>query len=191
MTSTYACPKCKIVFKYPSLLKTHFRKVYHCLLIEDEIENFFNTYDCLLCKKKFKNSKSLNRHCKETICGKKQNLQISSQSQTNTNTNTNTTNDNDTLNYIYLIEKFDVNNKEYIYKFDRTNQEGSESLIETIDETKLLLMIYVDNSSIVEQNILNILNTSENIKQCSFDNKHFICNDKKIIKNIIIKNIIF
>jgi hypothetical protein len=187
MASTYSCPKCKIVFKYPSLLKTHFRNVYHCLLIEDEIEKFFNTYDCLLCKKKFKNSKSLNRHCKETICGKKQNLQISSQSQNN-----NTTNDNDTLNYIYLIEKFDVNNKEYIYKFDRTNQEGSESLIETIDETKLLLMIHVNDSDsdIVEQNILNILNTSENIKQCSFDNKHFICNDKKIIKNIIIKNII-
>ena len=69
-----------------------------------------------------------------------------------------------------------------------TNQEGSESLIETIDETKLLLMIYVDNSHIIEQNILNILNNSENIKQCSFDHKHFICNDKNFIKNIIIKN---
>lgn len=188
MSNSYCCPKCKIVFKYPSLLKTHFRKAFHCLLIEDEIEKFFNTHDCLLCKKKFKNSKSLNRHRKETICGKKQNLQISSQTQNNNNNNT--TNDNNTLNYIYLIEKFDVNNKEYIYKFDRTNQEGSELLFETIDETKLVLMIYVDNSHIVEQNILNILNTSENIKQCTFNNKHFICNDKKIIKNIIIKNII-
>jgi hypothetical protein len=79
MTTQYSCPKCKIVFKYPSLLKTHFRKSYHCLLTEDEIEKFFkinNTYECLICKKKYNNLKTFTRHSKETICSKKQNPQL-------------------------------------------------------------------------------------------------------------------
>ena len=75
MSKEHCCPKCKIIFKYPSLLKTHFRKAYHCLLTEDEIETFFkinNTFECLICKKKYNNIKSLNRHSKETICSKRQ-----------------------------------------------------------------------------------------------------------------------
>ena len=61
---------------------------------------------------------------------------------------------NDTINnditsfkYIYLIEKFDVNNKEYIYKFGKTNREYSKRLKEHGDEAKLLLILDVDNCS--------------------------------------------
>ena len=82
MSNKYTCPKCNIVFKYPSLLKTHFRKAYHCLIPEDEITKFFNLnniYKCSKCNKELPNIKSFNRHSKETICGKSQLLQNSSQ----------------------------------------------------------------------------------------------------------------
>ena len=89
MSKEHCCPKCKIIFKYPSLLKTHFRKAYHCLLTEDEIETFFkinNTYECLICKKKYNNIKTLTRHSKETICSKRQTPQsIKSTNSTNSN----------------------------------------------------------------------------------------------------------
>jgi len=39
------CPKCNHEFKFPSLLKIHFRNVYHCLLSEDEIIKYFNRYN--------------------------------------------------------------------------------------------------------------------------------------------------
>ena len=240
MSKYYCCPKCKIAFKYPSLLKTHFRKVYHCLLTEEEIEKFFISYDCLLCKKNFKNIKALNRHSKETICGKSQTLQITSSDTTNNNllasltskelkqisniinkkllTNNpilttsitniepeiivNTDNNNTSIinnetinnditqfNYIYLIEKFDVNNKEYIYKFGKTNRECSKRLKEHGDEAKLLFIIDVVNCNVIEKKILTILRNTVNIKQCTFGNEYFLCNDKEYIKNIIFKNI--
>jgi hypothetical protein len=240
MSKQYCCPKCNIIFKYPSLLKTHFRKAYHCLLVEEEIEKFFISHDCLLCKKKFKNIKALNRHCKETVCGKSQTLQINS-SDTNSknlldsltskelkqisniinkklltnipslptsitnienaiiinNDNNNSTYDNDdndnnditNFNYVYLIEKFNVNSKEYIYKFGKTNRECSKRLKEHGDEAKVLLIIDVDNCNLVEKKILNILRNTINIKQCDFGNEYFLCNDKEYIKTIILKNI--
>jgi hypothetical protein len=91
--------------------------------------------------------------------------------------------------YVYLIEKFDVNNKEYIYKFGKTNRECSKRLKEHGNESKVLLIIDVDNCNLVERHILNILRHTENIKQCVFGNEYFICNDKKYIINIILKNI--
>ena len=75
------CPKCNHKFKYPSLLKIHFRNVYHCLLDEDQIKNFFtnpsnpsnpnvNTNTYRKCSKEFNTIKALKRHNKETQCGK-------------------------------------------------------------------------------------------------------------------------
>ena len=78
------CPKCLHVYKYPHMLKHHFESTYHCKKNTDEINEFFilnklntsnNTHECLICKKKYNNIKALNRHSKETICGKRQNLQ--------------------------------------------------------------------------------------------------------------------
>jgi len=65
-----SCPKCKITFKYKSLLKTHFSKAYHCILSKEEIDKFFNIdmYKCINCKKHFTNLKSYTRHKKETKC---------------------------------------------------------------------------------------------------------------------------
>lgn len=69
------CPNCKYEFKFPSLLKVHFRKSYHCLLSEDKIDDFF--YKCSLsdkqcnkCNKNFTNRQALLRHNRETKCSK-------------------------------------------------------------------------------------------------------------------------
>lgn len=71
------CPKCKYEFKYPSLLKSHFRKAYHCLIPEEEIATFFNDEikndkQCQKCKKIFCQISALSRHHRETKCGKSQ-----------------------------------------------------------------------------------------------------------------------
>jgi hypothetical protein len=65
-----SCPKCKITFKYKSLLKTHFSKAYHCILSKEDIDKFFkiDMYKCTHCKKDFTNLKSYTRHKKETKC---------------------------------------------------------------------------------------------------------------------------
>lgn len=188
------CPKCLTVYKYSHMLKQHFTNTYHCKKTTDEIKEFFilnkvkknnDLYKCSKCIKDFPNIKSLKRHSKETVCGKSKITQISSISITSNDTIKDTTN----YNYIYLIEKFDVNNKEYIYKFGKTNRECSKRLKEHGDEAKVLLIIDVDNCNLVERHILNILSNTENIKKCGFGNEYFICNDKKYIINIILKNI--
>jgi len=82
-SSDRICPNCKYEFKYPSLLKAHFRKAYHCLLSEEAITLFFNDKisipnkqinKCQKCKTQFKNRQAYIRHHKETKCGKSQNL---------------------------------------------------------------------------------------------------------------------
>ena len=67
------CPKCNSEFKYPSSLKTHFRKSYHCLLNEEEIYNFFNKKpfndkQCDKCNKIFCQKSVMLRHKRETKC---------------------------------------------------------------------------------------------------------------------------
>ena len=71
------CPNCNYEFKFPSLLKTHFRKSYHCLLSEDKINDFFykcslSVNQCNKCNHNFKNRQALLRHNRETKCGKTQ-----------------------------------------------------------------------------------------------------------------------
>jgi hypothetical protein len=222
--SDRTCPTCLNIYRYPSMLKTHFENVYHCKKTIDEVTAFFilnkenksnNEYKCNKCSKSFKNIKALNRHSKETVCGKSQTVQLNSTATTNINNNNNNNNNtfniprthvetnnttsiinNDTMcndiasfNYIYLIEKFDVNNKEYIYKFGKTNRECSKRLKEHGDEAKVLLIIDVDNCNVIEKKILHILSNTENIRKCSFGNEYFLCNDKEFIKSIILKNI--
>ena len=82
------------------------------------------------------------------------------------------------VKYVYLIEKF-----------GKSNRECSKRLKEHGNEAKVLLIIDVDNCNLVERYILNILRHTENIKQCVFGNEYFICNDKKYIISIILKNI--
>ena len=202
------CPKCNLFCYYPSKLKIHFEKSYHCKKSEDDIKDYFLSIQkdadikCIDCNKKFSRKDSLQRHLGNSKCIKLhldlQNTNIISnipipnvEITNNTGIIINNTINNDIINfnYIYLIEKFDVNNKEYIYKFGKTNRECSKRLKEHGDEAKVLLIIDVDNCNIIEKKILNILRNTINIKQCSFGNEYFLCNDKEFIKNIILKNI--
>ncbi len=72
------CPNCKYECKFPSLLKVHFRKSFHCLLNEEEINNYFNNNNsvinninkCNKCIKQFNNRQAYLRHQRETRCGK-------------------------------------------------------------------------------------------------------------------------
>ena len=109
------CTNCKHKFKYPNLLKHHFKNSYHCLLTEDEINTFYNNINnnnnivnnnivnnniinnininkCIKCNKSFDNNKSLNRHHKETKCGKSQQIhQQAASNQVNNQVNNNVT----------------------------------------------------------------------------------------------------
>ena len=76
--SNKICPKCNFEFKFPSMLRTHFKRSFHCLSTEEEIYNFFNNNNnnnlnkCLKCSNKFVNLQAYKRHVKETKCGKSQ-----------------------------------------------------------------------------------------------------------------------
>ena len=193
------CPKCNLFCHYPSKLKIHFEKSYHCKKTEDEIKEYFLSIEkvsdikCIDCNKIFSRQDSLKRHLENSKCIKSNNTIINIPNLDNNNTsiinNENINNDITNFNYIYLIEKFDVNNKEYIYKFGKTNRECSKRLKEHGDEAKLLFIIDVDNCNSIEKKILNILRNTVNIKQCTFGNEYFLCNDKEYIKTIILKNI--
>ena len=34
------CPKCKVVFKFPSMLKIHVKNSFHCLTNSEDIEKY-------------------------------------------------------------------------------------------------------------------------------------------------------
>lgn len=76
------CPKCKVFFKYPSVLKVHMTKTVHCLMSNEEILNHFNMVnnqnnniiECKFCKNTFTRNSDLTRHCLKSKCGKLQNL---------------------------------------------------------------------------------------------------------------------
>ena len=84
--SDRTCPKCLTKYRYPSILKQHFENTYHCKQTPEYIKEFFivnkhkkiiienSIYKCKKCKKEYLNSKALNRHYKETICGKLQTI---------------------------------------------------------------------------------------------------------------------
>ena len=87
------CPNCNYEFKFPSLLKMHFRKSYHCLLSEDKIDNFFykcslSVNQCNKCNNKFKNRQAFLRHNRETKCGKSKNISNNNDTIINNLTNT-------------------------------------------------------------------------------------------------------
>lgn len=81
------CPKCLKQYRYPSILKQHFENTYHCKQSPEYIKEFFTInknekkysndtiYKCTKCQIQFINNKALNRHSKETKCGKLQKLE--------------------------------------------------------------------------------------------------------------------
>jgi len=93
-------------------------------------------------------------------------------------------------NYIYLIEKFDVNNNHFIYKFGKTNRPIMERIKEHCLSSKILLILKVDDCNLIESNILKVLNSDDNItREKDIGNEYFYCNDSKYIIDIILKNL--
>ena len=75
--SIKSCPKCKTIFKYPSVLKAHMKNAFHCLTSDEEIEIYFNTHkqpkkiiECSYCKISFSRNADLTRHNLKSKCGK-------------------------------------------------------------------------------------------------------------------------
>jgi hypothetical protein len=94
------------------------------------------------------------------------------------------------FNYIYLIQKYDMNTNRIIYKFGMTNREFIHRYKEHGKEAKILLLIDTDNAKKNETIILNILNNDNMIiKRSDIGNEYFECIDINHIKNIVINNI--
>ena len=77
------CPKCKVVFKFPSMLKIHVKNSFHCLTSSEDIEKYITEHTipkpvininteikCLNCNLTFTQISSLTRHNKESKCAK-------------------------------------------------------------------------------------------------------------------------
>jgi hypothetical protein len=71
------CPKCNLSFKYPSKLKIHLKKSYHCKKNSEEIKEFFlvikniksnKEHKCTICNKCFSRKDSYVRHNKLNKC---------------------------------------------------------------------------------------------------------------------------
>ena len=195
--TVYSCDKCKHNFKFQSIFKRHLQTSSRCKMSDEEIKLIINTINNL--KKNTNTNTNINTIiCKKCnfIFTKKSSLtyhQIHSKCAKNNinpiDTILDISNNNKSFNYIYLIEKFDVNNKEYIYKFGKTNREFSKRLKEHGDESKLLLVLDVNDCNFIEKKILNILKKTKNIKKCKFGKEYFICKDKEFLITTILKNI--
>jgi hypothetical protein len=79
--SDRTCPKCNLVFKFPSILKAHFKNSFHCVKSDEEIETYmteniipkdiiYNNIKCDYCNTQFSQISSLNRHNKDSKCAK-------------------------------------------------------------------------------------------------------------------------
>jgi len=101
------CPKCNHIFKYPTMLKQHFKKSFHCLMDDEEIHIFFNPniIKCNICSQIFVQKSSLYRHQRNIQCVKKRSSKVSipniihiNQPPTAVTNNINHTNSHNTTN---------------------------------------------------------------------------------------------
>jgi hypothetical protein len=153
--SDRSCPTCKHVFKYPSLLKIHFKNSYHCLLEDDKINNYFtninvnliniNTYKCDKCLHNFTNIKALNRHKKETKCGK-------TQANENTTQLTNSVSNEDIIKFIKKLNpKLTKNIEKLIDNTLQINNNNNDNHI--VNQTNIINNNTINNNTTIIQHI--------------------------------------
>ena len=64
------CPTCFYKFKYPTMLRQHFKKSFYCLKNDNDIDEYFNPskIKCITCSKTFSQTSSLYRHQRLNNC---------------------------------------------------------------------------------------------------------------------------
>ena len=97
------CPKCKLCFKYPSILRTHMKTSFHCITESEEIENYIldnrevkeqnKSIKCNICDINFKTNSSLFRHQRNSKCKQ-------SQDNTHSTSNNNSVSNEEIVNFI-------------------------------------------------------------------------------------------
>ena len=203
----YNCSVCNKTYKSYQSIWNH-NRLYHPTL-DIQISKKQRDFSCSNCNKKFTRKDSMIFH-KENSCKnknieennnkandekftklEKQLADLQKLVEENKNKNTPTeTKVSYKSNYVYLIEKYDVNNNNFVYKFGKTNRPIQDRMKEHCLTSKVLLILEVDDCSLVENNILKILNNDNNIiRDKDLGNEYFHCNDKKYIINIVMKNI--
>ena len=190
------CPNCKYECKYPSLLKVHFRKSYHCLLNEDEITKYFNKTNninkCIKCNKIFNNRQAYLRHQRETKCGKAQDNPIIIQPiNNNPNNNQNTNNPSGQLDILNMITKLPPDLAKDFIEFivnknntNNTNNITNNNINNNTNNNNILNNIIQNN--IIQNNTNNTNNiTIQHISPFGFEDvrKIPVTEMKKILKS--------
>lgn len=93
--------------------------------------------------------------------------------------------------YIYLIEKYDLNTNEQIFKVGKSKRPIIDRMKEHCLTSKLIFVMEVDNCDESELKILNALNKNNKIiKRSEIGEEYFSCEKSKIIKNILMQQFI-
>ena len=193
----YKCIECNIEYKTNCGLWKH-NKNKHTVLKKIENNN------CKYCNKELGNRHSRWRHENKT-CKKIPTDIIKLEDDTTTNKMYKNIPTNikvkdiiikpiNTHNYIYLIENYDMNINQVLYRVGKSNRPIHMRLKEHGSEAKILLIVDVDNCDTTECNLLTILNNDINIiKRKDIGNEYFSCNNidtpRSYIKNLVIKNL--
>jgi hypothetical protein len=209
----YKCDYCEKEYKSLSARSLHYNLKHKEQYIRDKENNKNKKHTCNMCNKYFSCRQSKHVHKKTCLIKKtdiKTNIKIDEKSKLSIETQTdnnyllnkpiqlsidNVLNDNEDFNikkhsYVYLIEKYDLNNDEFIYKFGKSNRHIYQRLNEHGKEAKIILIIEVDDCNIIEKKILNILiNDDSIIKKKNIGNEYFYCENKTYIKQLIFNNI--
>ena len=153
------CPKCKLKFKYPSVLRLHVKNAFHCLTSEEDIEKYIteNTVPkevnnntnikCANCELTFTQTTSLTRHNKESKCAKK--VKENESKKTNEE-------------YINQIKNLDPNLAKKIEKLFKKEKE-KENNIQLINNTTNNIT-NIENQNTIN-NIINQTNNTITIQQ--------------------------
>ena len=154
--------------------------------ISNSQSNIKKPFICTTCNKSFASNFSLKRH-NTKVCGTVNvNTQDRSAELNNKIKKTITQKPknnkdckNETFNYVYLIEKYDLNNYKSIYKFGKTKRYFLDRLKEHGNEAKILYISEVKNCDITEAFALNTLRNTPQITNCpSSGREYFTCDDK-------------
>ena len=96
-----------------------------------------------------------------------------------------------TFSYLYIIEKYDLNENRRIYKIGKTERHYSKRLREHGNEAKLILIIDVPDCNTAETIILAVLNSDPRITNCrNIGNEYFYCDNKLYFINKVLNCIV-